>query len=275
MQPAARADHHKMKLTLLAAFLVAVARGHAQSNAIANGSFEVYLRPPALWTAPSNGDYGIPPGDTNIAGWSVINGPVAYVRVWPAASGISSIDLSGDGNPVSGGVARSVQTQTGGKYIFSFHISGNPGTSFPRDPSEKRLSVRIGEVQQVYSYDTAVEQNTFGNMKWRQNQILYLASTNLTRIELVNVMGTNLTGPVIDNIILQECVPPTLSIQPVGTNVVVSWPDGVCPVVLEWSSVVGVGALWQTNSLPPAHVGGRSLTTNVISTTQFFRLRLQ
>src|SRR5687767_10200708 len=170
-----------LKVFVLAAILAMVITGRAQSNAIANGSFELYSKPTAFWTVPGVGDYSIPPGDTNITSWSVINGPIAYVRTWPGANGASSIDLSGDGTLISGGVAQSVTTQTGRHYVLSFHMSGNPGVSFPRDPSAKQMSVRVGGLQQVYTYDTAIEQNTFADMKWRRHELLYVANTNLTR----------------------------------------------------------------------------------------------
>ncbi len=255
--------------------MVAVVSGQAQSNVVTNGGFESYAKPTNSWTIPGLGDYGIPPGDTNLTGWTITNGPIAYVRAWPAPNGISSIDLSGNGNAISGGIAQSVPTQAGRTYLFSFHMSGNPGTSFPRDPSEKRMSVRLGSFQQVYSYDTAVEQNTFADMKWRQHQLVYLANTNLTRIAFLNIMTTNLTGPVIDKIVLTECVPPLLSIRSVGTNRVLSWPDTACPVVLASSSGLEPGSRWQTNTLPVVRSGGRSFVTNSISTNRFFQLQLQ
>jgi len=264
-----------LRLILWGTLLVAVTSGRAQSNLVANGSFEVYTKPPASWTAPGIGDYSIPPGSTNIQGWNIITAPIAYVRAWPAANGTSSIDLSGDGTAISGGVAQSITTQTGRQYTLSFHMSGNPGVSFPRDPSQKQMSVRIGGFQQVYTYDTAVEQNTFADMKWRRHELLYVANTNLTKIEFLNVMGTNLTGPVIDNVILQECIPPNLSIHQAGANVIVSWPDTVCPVLLESSAVVGPGSSWQTNSVATVHTGGRSFVTNGMSTNRFYRLKLQ
>lgn len=264
------------KTTALAAFLAALAHGHAQSDLVINGSFETYHRPSSSRTAPGSADYGIPPGDTNIAGWGVINGPVAYVRAWAAPGGISSIDLSGNGDPISGGITQSVQTEPGKRYVLSFHMSGNPGASFPRDPSDKRMSVSVGGVQRIYSYDTATEENSFANMKWRQSQLLYAATSNLTKIEFLNIMGPNLTGPVIDNISLQECTPPLPSIQrAAGANVVVSWADSVCPLVLESSVTVGAGASWQAELSPVAHAGGRSFVTNAMSANRFFRLKLQ
>jgi choice-of-anchor C domain-containing protein len=253
---------------LLLAF---AARG--ASNLVVNGSFENYGKPPLTWTAPGFGDYGIPPGSTNVIGWQIVQAPIAYVRTWPGADSASSIDLSGDGGNVSGGVAQTLSTTAGQPYVLSFHMSGNPGASFPRDPSLKRMSVRVGELQQVFSYDTDVQQNSFADMKWQKHELLYVAGNNSTRIEFMNLMGTNLTGPVLDHVVFRECVPPDVAIEQAGQNVVVSWKDTVCPVVLEASGTVD--GQWGTNAWAVVQSNGRAFVTNTVSGNRFFRLRLQ
>lgn len=248
----------------------------AASNLVVNGSFESYAKAPAQWTAPGFADYGILPGSTNVSGWMVINGPIAYLRTWAGADGPSTLDLSGSGNPESGGVSQTVATVPGTRYVLSFFLSGNPGSSFPAEPTRKTVRVRIDTLTNEFSFDTAVEQNSFADMKWRQKQLAWLATTNLATISIVNTARTNFTGPVIDSIVFSECEAPLLSVATTGPALVLSWPDTPCPIVLEASPQVGTGAVWQIDaSIRIRTETGWAVTNRFDGRAQFFRLRLQ
>lgn len=66
----------------------------------------------------------------------------------------------------------------------------------------------------------------------------------------------------------------TLNIQQAASNVILSWPTNVPGFNLESTSILGAGAVWQTNSTVPVVLNGQYVVTNAIAGTQrFYRLK--
>ena len=64
-----------------------------------------------------------------------------------------------------------------------------------------------------------------------------------------------------------------LRIEPVGTNVVLRWPQVATNVVLEFTASVGTNASWNPVSPSPIVIGGENFVTNAVSGERFYRLR--
>jgi choice-of-anchor C domain-containing protein len=170
----------------------------AEANLLVNGSFEDYARPPASWDVPNVVDLALAPGNTDIAGWTVINGNIDYVGSggWMAADGTRSIDLAG--NPGSGGVRQTFATTAGVAYVVRFDLSGNPDDF--GEPSLKSLRVTAAGQSADFSYDTAVEGNTAADMRWKSFEFVFTATGATTTLEFVSTLPVQFTGPALDNV---------------------------------------------------------------------------
>jgi len=96
------------------------------------------------------------------------------------------------------------------------------------------------------------------------------ASLNFAEGNL-NAQGGKASAPVL----YLTPVERTLSISPLGgsTNVLLSWPGSGVTFTLEFTSALGPGAVWQTNSAPPVKLGGQYYVTNPASgPPAYFRL---
>lgn len=168
---------------------------HGQ-NLITNGSFETYLKPPEQWThGAAIGDHGIPVGDTNLEGWTVIQGNLDYVSGgWVASDGSRSLDLNGE--PGSGGISQVIATQIGESYLLTFDLSGNPDHDFP----VKTIRVRIADEGSDFSFDTLSSGATFGDMRWQRVALAFKADSIVTTIEFRSATPSSFNGPAIDNV---------------------------------------------------------------------------
>jgi len=104
----------------------------ARANLLQNGSFETYAKAPSTWSTPNIVDFYLNIGNTDIAGWTIINGDIDYMKystyTWQAAEGERCLDLCG--NPGSGGVSQTFPTEIGSTYEVQFHMSANPMTGY-------------------------------------------------------------------------------------------------------------------------------------------------
>jgi uncharacterized repeat protein (TIGR03803 family) len=67
--------------------------------------------------------------------------------------------------------------------------------------------------------------------------------------------------------------PPLLTINLSGTNVVLTWPTSSTAFTLQFTTNLGLPAIWITNSSAPVLVNGQNTVTNAISSAQqFYRL---
>ncbi len=170
---------------------------------IQNASFESGTAPGAYATLNF--------GDANINNWQVDAGSVDYIgSYWQASDGVRSIDLNG---LAGGSVSQTIPTVIGKQYTVSFSLSGNPDGRPIEDslysPSLKEVAVSAtGATVQNFSYDTAVEGNTLGDMKWQEKSYSFVATSNSTTLTFASQID-GAFGPALDKVgVVEEC-PPT------------------------------------------------------------------
>jgi len=67
-----------------------------------------------------------------------------------------------------------------------------------------------------------------------------------------------------------QLLTPQLSIDYLGSKLVLTWPTNVAGFTLQSSTNLGASAIWTTNSPPPTVVNGNNTVTNPISGMQMF-----
>jgi choice-of-anchor C domain-containing protein len=191
---------------LLSAAAVALLPMAAHANLIDNGTFAA----PSC-ASPTFCTYH--PGDTNITGWSISGDSVDLITgYWQAPpGGGNSVDLDGNGQ---GAVASSsFATTNGGEYTLSFELSGNPdGTLGPHT-----VQVDVDGTIQDFTYNTATEQNSHGNMKWLAESMTFTANTALSSLTFTSLDSAGSTyGPVIGDVDVEVPEPGTMALLGAG-----------------------------------------------------------
>ena len=187
----------------IVALAVVLGFSGARANLIQNGSFETYAKDPSTWSTPNIVDFYLDIGNTDITGWTVIKGEIDYLAhsqyTWQAADGERCLDLCG--NPGSGGLSQTLITETGMVYEAKFHMSANPMIGYSGDDQlDKTLRAQAAGQSMDFSYDRAVEQNSFEDMKWKLCTFTFIADSNSTTLEIISTMDVIKVGPVIDNV---------------------------------------------------------------------------
>src|SRR5690349_7006660 len=103
-----------------------------QTNLLVNGSFEIGF--PALPNHPGDNTESLAVGSTEITGWTVINGEIAWINTVPVnafglapTDGSKLLDLTGYHDSVPyGGVSQTVATIQGLDYTPSIDVLQNP-----------------------------------------------------------------------------------------------------------------------------------------------------
>jgi choice-of-anchor C domain-containing protein len=172
-------------------------------NLIQNGSFEIYAKDSGAWSVAGAIDFDLDVGNTDIAGWTVINGKIDYIQqssyTWNAAEGNRSLDLCG--TPGSGGVSQTFDTVAGEMYKVQFSMSGSPMTGWSgEDIPNKTLRIQAAGRSADFAYDMAVEQNSYEDMKWKLCSFFFVADSDTTTLEIFSTMEPVHIGPVIDNV---------------------------------------------------------------------------
>lgn len=160
---------------------------------IQNGSFE---------SGPAVGSFvQVNPG-TAIDGWTV-EVAVDYIGTYfQASDGNRSLDMNA--SPSQGVISQAFATVPGATYDVAFDLSGNPACAL--GPKVLRVSA-TGSASSDYTFDTALEGNTLGNMKWRAEAYSFVASDASTTITFASQSGSN-CGPALDNVRVTETLPP-------------------------------------------------------------------
>lgn len=173
-----------------------------------NGSFEIGNDPGTFTTLSA-------PNTTDITNWSVDSGSVDYIgTLWQAADGGRSVDLNG---LEAGSVSQVVPTVIGATYDVSFYMSGNPSNRPAEDPlfspTLKAMSVSAtGAAPQNFTFDTALKGNDFVDMKWEQHTYSFVATSVSTTLTFASqIVGA--FGPALDNVTIQETLPPQCDIN--------------------------------------------------------------
>jgi hypothetical protein len=195
-----------------------------------NSKFELYMKSPRAWTVPGSADLAIDNTGQDLPFWEIL-GHVDYIKAGPQQTpgsldpGNFAIDLATSAGP--GGIGRRLDDRTPNfKYRLNFYYSGNPDPAFANEPSNKRFKVIIGPVTYDFSYDIAVEQNSFANMKWKRGSIPFTGAAH--RIKFICETPGIQAGPVIDSVTIDRAGPPETPISLTYTGV---------PGELSWNTV--------------------------------------
>jgi hypothetical protein len=166
------------------------------ANLIVNGDFETLAIGAGTFRILGSGD------TTDLPGWTVTGttcgancvatlsttyseGPL----VFEAESGSQSVDLTGAGNTLNGGIQQTITTTAGARYTISFFV-GNMDNASPNYPSASSVLLNINGVGQgTFTNNTS----TANRLNWQQFNVNFTAPTNSTVIQFVN--GT----PATDN----------------------------------------------------------------------------
>ncbi len=178
---------------------------------VLNGSFELGVDDPGSFTTLDSGD------NTSIYGWTVLGdvnvlgGNVDLIGdYWVSADGVRNLDLNGF---TPGGVSQTLATVVGATYVVTFNLSGNPdGADFPLghpywSPSGKVVLVSDGSGSQTYTFDTIVEGNSHGDMRWQLHSYTFVATGTSTPLSFTSQIP-GAFGPAIDNVSVTETLPP-------------------------------------------------------------------
>lgn len=166
---------------------------------VQNGSFED--------GAPSIGGYKpVNAGSNDITGWAV-DAAVDYIGTyWTAATGARSLDMNATapGSAARGKVSQVLDTVVGATYDVSFALSGNPVC----DSGAKVLRVEAtGAAAADYTFNTATEGNSTGDMKWRSESYSFVATGTSATLSFASQTDGN-CGPALDDVSVTETLPP-------------------------------------------------------------------
>ena len=194
-------------------------------NLIQNGSFETYAKDPGVWSVAGAIDFDLDVDNTDITGWTVINGKIDYVQesayTWKAADGKRSLDLCG--TPGSGGVSQTFATIADQMYKVQFSMSANPTTGWSgEDMPNKTVSAQAAGQSADFAFDIVTEQSSTEDMKWKLCTFTFVADSDSATLEIFSTMEIVKIGPVIDNV----SVAPVTVFSPAGTYLGTDEPWG-------------------------------------------------
>ena len=232
-------------IALAAPLALAAGSAHA-ATALTNASFE-----DAAVTFPE-GYSVVDAQHQTLTGWTADGAGVDIVEntLWQAhGTGSRSIDLNAF-DP--GSISQEIDTVPGQTYNVSFAMSGNPDANVPAGP--KTMDVTAAGVTTGFTYDTAAEQNTTLDMKYKDQTLSFAATgtkTTLTFTSTTNTEGRSpigvsaAAGPVIDDVNV------TAAPNVVKTKVWHTWTGG---------PVTSAPAIGTRDGTPPAVTRSRSFT---------------
>lgn len=184
------------KIALAAALLAFSTAGHAATNLITNGSFELGTNPGV--SKSLNG------GSTAITGWKVGGASVDYIgSYWQAHDGKRSIDLSGStkkNGSYAGSVSQTFATAIGKTYQVNFWMAGNPDGA-PWLKTILTSATNAGAIDQLYADTFSVTPglNTRANMGWQQRSFRFTATGTKTTLNFQSAVNTAY-GAALDDV---------------------------------------------------------------------------
>ena len=107
------------------------------------------------------------------------------------------------GDESLGGVSKSFSTDAGAIYSLSFDLSGkpDPNSLYADENPIETLQVNVAGSQSTFLFDTDTIGNSYSDMRWRKESLLFSATGPLSTLSLVNVMAEPVSaGPAIDNV---------------------------------------------------------------------------
>ena len=197
--------------------LVSVTTVALAASIVQNGSFESGTDP------DGNSEHYIVvyPGNTDINNWTVDSGNVEVIGSrWAASDGDRSIDLSGYYS--HGSISQTFATVTGQDYKVQFDLAGN----IEGPPTIKTMTVEVAGTTHDFEFDISGKNKD--NMDWETKNFEFTA-TDTTSILTFKTAITSAFGPVLDNVIVEEIIPPpadtpTPTEEPVPTDAPIPTP---------------------------------------------------
>jgi hypothetical protein len=181
-----------------------------RADIVVNGSFEEGSFSPNQF-----GFQSLPPGSTNIFGWTTFNGESAWIGTpnianWPASDGNRFIDLTGtiDTQPW-GGIRQTLTTTIGTVYDVAFDLSVNQSVPDSRGPITVRVEA-TGNPFQDFTYDPPGIGIQWGNFVYS-----FTAAAASTDLSFLGILSTGGRALNMDNVHVQA-VPEPSSFLSVG-----------------------------------------------------------
>jgi choice-of-anchor C domain-containing protein len=120
---------------------------------------------------------------------------------WKSADGQRSLDMNG--SPGFGGIQQSFKTKKGQKYLLSFYLAANPGST----GGVRALAVRVADKREVFKADPAGK--TADNMGWVTQTLQFTAQDEMTTLEFFSAdEADQFSGPALDNVFVFEVKDP-------------------------------------------------------------------
>lgn len=161
----------------------------ANANLVTNGSFET-----GNFIADANNTMSLSVGSTQITGWSVVSGELAWINTlnpWSvgASDGTFFLDITGyhDYLPY-GGIEQNIPTIIGQTYALSFDLGSSNLWGRPAS-----ILASAGSVAATFT--SAL---TGGNSDWERFILPFTANSTLTTISFVGTKGVYYIG--LDNV---------------------------------------------------------------------------
>jgi hypothetical protein len=181
--------------------LVLLVPAQAQTNLIKNGSFETPI--------VATGSYELFKTGSTFTGWKVVGaaGNVAIVSgtytqngySFPAESGKQWLDLTGNRSNSATGVAQTVATTPGGRYLLTFYVGNvyDPGGIFGTSSTVKVY---------VNGVHVLTAKNSLGSgqkkLVWEKFATTITTSSTATKISFINGDPATDNSNGLDNIML-------------------------------------------------------------------------
>jgi hypothetical protein len=190
---------------LMAAVVLGTGLTAQANNLLSNGSFET-----GNFNPSEPGSMLLTAGATDITGWIVINGGLAWDGPQnpyglTASDGSHFLDLTGDYDHAPyGGVEQTVATTLGAQYQISFEVGSDVGYdsdqgSLPATPVS--IQVTAGSSSGTFTTTTPA-----GNDLWQSFNLEFTATSSSTLISLEGLASENIEYIGLDNVDL-EAVP--------------------------------------------------------------------
>eukprot|EP01088_Endostelium_zonatum_P001554 TRINITY_DN1185_c0_g1_i1.p1 TRINITY_DN1185_c0_g1~~TRINITY_DN1185_c0_g1_i1.p1 ORF type:complete len:1635 (-),score=388.23 TRINITY_DN1185_c0_g1_i1:75-4979(-) len=180
------------------------------ANAVANGDFEVLAFKNNLpWSL-------LYPGSVGLTNWNVFSGTIEVVtdKLWPAASGKNSLDLTGQFAP--GTIRQALNLPGGYPWTLSFAMAGNPGTP----PQTKAMQVTIYRgttrmtplITRNYTWTTTAA-DTLRSMNWKTQTMDFSTSSDVSEYLLeFKSLTDGVNGIALDAVSI--CSPQVMTYPP-------------------------------------------------------------
>ena len=190
MMTLAHQGANRMKLTLLSIAAIAVAAPSlCRGVGFQNGSFE--LGP----TAPQSGALHLFAGSTDITGWQISGGDLAWFRTptWNSSDGLRHVVLAWY---QASTISQTFDTIAGRQYTVDFDLSAEALAS---NENIKHVVVSAGNDSTTYDYDSAGWTASAPNQRWDSHRFTFTAIASQSTLAFANPTPGSY-GPAIDNV---------------------------------------------------------------------------